>query len=112
VTVEPDIESDPSERLAAHEPSQPACHLTFPLAGKTVPEEIGDHEIENPVAEEFEPLVVARDGTATCFSFCRRRCAGMRQSFAEQCRTFEDMANRLSKILAGRKGLSGVSHAR
>jgi hypothetical protein len=36
----------------------------------------------------------------------------MRQSFAEQCRTFEDMANRLSKILAGRKGLSGVSHAR
>ena len=99
MTVETDIERDLRHRLAPHEIRHAARQMSFRLGREALPQEVGDHQAQHPVAEKFKPLVMALARTAPALAALQVDCARMGQRLGKQGRPGEDMADRRGKIV-------------
>ena len=66
--------------FAPHEMRVAARQFAFALVGEAAPQQFGDDEAEDAVAQEFEPLVAAARAAAAA------HCARMRQRFGRAAR--------------------------
>src|SRR5437763_17131281 len=111
------------ERLGSHEVGQPAGQVAFRLVLEAPPQQIGDDEAQNPVAEEFEALVAAErrfPPPATAVLGCKRARVG--QSVFEELGLGEPITNNSLEIRGGqllplaalslRHGTAGYSGSR
>ena len=95
---------------------KPASKIALGLVFKAPPQQVGDDETENAVAEEFETLVAALDGLATPTAAISDERAGMGQGLLEELAASERVAYDFRQILHGRvnspRGTSGCSGLR
>ncbi len=112
MAVEPDLQRDPRQGVAAHQIAQAACQVAFRLVLEAVPQQIGDDEAEHPVAEKFEALVMVLSGRLAAPASLaargatraarRRGNARMGQRLGQQFGPRENMADQPREIVGDR----------
>src|SRR4029077_14133942 len=92
---------DARQRLAPHEMGMSASKIALGLVFKVPPQQIGDDETENAVAEEFQTLVAGLDGLATLTAAFSDERAGMGQGLLEELAASELVADNFRQIPPG-----------
>ena len=72
--ADPELCGDLGQGFAPHQAGLPLRQGTLALVGKPVEQQLGDHDIQDPIAQELETLVAALDPPARA----GRRCCGSR----------------------------------
>ena len=97
----PDRVSDSCESLTADEMGVAAGQVPLGLVLEPPPQEIRDDQAQNPVAEKFEPLVVAMGGlpAAPAATVLGRKRTRMGQGFRDEFGPGERVPDCLSQII-------------
>jgi hypothetical protein len=97
---EPDRLGDARERFTANEMRQTARQVSLGLVLEAPPQEIGDHETQNSIAEKFEAVVAAVRGlsAAAAATMLGRQRARMSQGFFKEFGLSEEMPDFLREV--------------
>jgi len=103
---EPDRTGDAGERLPPNQMSQAAGQVPFRLVLEAPPQEIRDHQAQNPIAEKFEALIAALRRLSAAAAAGVRGCKGARmgQRLFQDCRPGERIPDYLLQVAVRQRG--------